>query len=289
MPIRPSDAMRHSIPELKSLGFSEYEARIYVSLIGAAPSTAYELAKTSGVPRPNSYSALASLVDRGAAMPVSDNPARYVARDPRELLSTIATRTKTTCEELAEHLTQVSAPKVDDYVWNLEGGPEIDAKLSSMIDNAREVIWIKAGPEVIRPHKDALATATTERNVNLRIILFGDDANEFLLNEKCEVYVHEGSGVRMGTADNLFTITVDHDEMLTANESDGIRAAYTQNQAVVKMALSLIRHDYYMSEIFMKFKDQIDEAFGPHLLKLRGRSYTPEQFESFKHRTGTNV
>lgn len=289
MPLRASDSTQLLVSELKTLGFSEYEARIYISLMGAAPTTAYELAKRSGVPRPNAYSSLASLADRGAAMPVSDNPVRYVARDPKELFSTIADRTRAVCDDLAERLSEVSAPNGDDYVWNLAGEAEVNAKLATMIANAREFIWIKAGPEVIRAHKSALKAATGERDVKLRVILFGDDPDEFRFNENCEVYIHEASGVRMGSADNLFTVTVDHGEMLTANESDGIRAAYTQNKTVVTMALSLIRHDYFMSEIFAHFKDQIDAVFGPHLQSLRSRSYTAEQYDSFKQRTGTEI
>lgn len=286
MPARAPKLEQTIIQELKSLGFSEYEARIYVGLIESSHTTAYELAKKSGVPRPNAYSALSALTDRGAAMPVSENPVRYVARDPRQLLSTIIDRTRATCDDLAERLSKISAPETDDYVWNLSGEAEIHGKMAELIGNAREVIWIKAGPEVLRPHRGALVEATEGRGVRLSVILFGDDADEFHFNDNCEIYIHEASGVRMGSADNLFTIAVDHTEMLTADENNGFKAAHTQNQAVVKMALSLIRHDYYMAEIFKRFKDQIDEAFGPHLYRLRRRSYTREQIESFGERTG---
>lgn len=281
-----SDATQLLIRELKTLGFSEYEARIYVSLIEASPTTAYELAKKSGVPRPNAYSALTVLADRGAAMPVSENPVRYVAREPKQLFASIAERTRATCDDLAERLSKISAPQGDDYVWNLSGETEVNAKITDIICGAQRVIWIKAGPEILRPHRDALIEATAKRNVKLVVILFGDDPDEFRFNANCEVYVHEASGMRMGSADNLFTVTVDHHEMLTANDNDGIKAAHTQNQAVVKMALSLIRHDFYMAEIFNRFKDQIDATFGPHLQSLRRRSYTDEQIASFAEKTG---
>lgn len=287
MPAQISEADQTMIQELKSLGFSEYEARIYVSLIVASPTTAYELAKKSGVPRPNAYSALSSLADRGAAMPISENPVRYVARDPKQFLSTIVERTKATCNELAESLSNISAPQADDYVWNLSGEAEINAKMAELITEAGEVIWIKAGPEVLRHHRKALIEATGKRNIRLVVILFGDDPDEFHFNDNCEIHVHEASGIRMGSADNLFTMAVDHDKMLTANENNGIQAAHTQNQAVVKMALSLIRHDYYMAEIFTLFKDPIDSAFGPHLHSLRSKIYSSEQITSFKKKTGS--
>lgn len=286
---RTSGVAHSMILELKSLGFSEYEARIYVSLIGAPPTTAYELAKKSGVPRPNAYTALAALSDRGAAMPVTENPVRYVARDPKQLFASIAEQTRATCDDLVERLSEIVMPPGDDYVWNLSGEAQVTAKLAEMIEGAQQVIWVKAGPEVLRPHCDAFAEATGKRGVKLVVILFGDDPDEFRLNENCEIHVHEASGVRMGTADNLFTIVVDHNEMLTANENTGFQAAHTHNQALVKTALSLLRHDYYMAEIFKRFKDEIDVAFGPHLKLLRERSYTQEQIDSFEEKTAADT
>lgn len=288
MPAR-TDAARNMTMDLKSLGFSEYEARIYICLLEASPSTAYELAKKSGVPRPNTYTALTALSDRGAAMPVSESPVRYVAKDPRQMFDAIAERTRETCDDLADQLSQIATPSEDDYVWNLNGPAEVLSKVSEMIAAAQTTIWIKAGPEVLRPHIQAITEATGKRGVKLMVILFGDDPDEFRRNENCEIHVHEASGVRMGTADNLFTIIVDHREMLTANETAGIQGAHTLNQAVVKMALSLLRHDYYIAEIFNHFKDEIDAEFGPHLARLRQRSYTNEQLVSFRQRTGTSA
>ena len=50
---------------LERLGFTEYEARAYLTLLGRNPLTGYELAKLSGIPRPNVYPVL----DRPGAGP----------------------------------------------------------------------------------------------------------------------------------------------------------------------------------------------------------------------------
>jgi len=275
------------IGSLKTLGFSEYEARVYVALIESPPSTAYELSKTSGVPRPNTYTALSALTARGAAMPVSERPVRYVAQDPERLFNTIAAHTRQLCDVVAERLSHLSAPPSDHYVWNLEGEQSVRAKVKEMIEKASADIWFKAHPEILRPHAAELRHAAADRGVRLMVILFGEDPEEFRYSEHCQIYIHEASGVRMGTADNLFTIAIDHAEMLTANEDGIIRASHTENKAIVKMALSLLRHDYYMAAIFDHFKDEIDAAFGPHLESLRLGTYTPEQVKSFRDKTRT--
>src|SRR3546814_1871822 len=98
---------------------------------------------------------------------------------------------------------------------------------------------------------------------------FGFDAEEFRFTERCRIYIHEANGVRMGTADNLFTLAIDQVEMLTAATDGDVIAAHTRNRPIVTMAESLVRHDYYMAEIFNRFGKEIDVAFGPHLRDLR--------------------
>ena len=103
--------------------------------------------------------------------------------------------------------------------------------------------------------------AAAERGVEILIVLFGTDPGEFRYNDRCQVYLHEGTGVRMGTADNLFTLTIDHSEAVTVT-TDRMTAFHTRNYAVVQMADSLIRHDYYMAEIHLRFGKQI-RGFSP--------------------------
>ena len=270
---------------LRSLGFTEYEAKVYFALVQSAPATAYEISNRSGVPRPNTYSALKVLAGRSAVIPVSEQPTRYAPQPPDRLFRAIAAQTRQVCEDVSEQLSTLAAAPQDQYVWNLRGEAEVHGKVADLIDSASGEIWLKADTVTVRRHADRLRQAAGKRRVRLMIILFGDDPEEFRFNKRCEIYVHEASGVRMGTADNLFTIAIDHREMLTANTDGEIYAAHTANGAVVKMALSLIRHDYYMAEIFRHFKADIDDVFGPHLRDLRMRSYSPEQIQSFTNKT----
>jgi sugar-specific transcriptional regulator TrmB len=272
--------------DLKKLGFTEYEAKVYVQLLGMPPSTAYEISKQAGVPRPNTYSALDSLARRGAVLPVRENPTCYVAAKPRELLDNIARQTRSLCAGLTERLEAVTPRTDDHYVWSLRGDQAVHEHIDILIGQSSEAVWIKAADHVLRRHADQLREAAVERGVRLLIVLFGKDADEFRYTDKCQVYIHENNGVRMGTADNLFTLAIDYREMLTANVEGDVIAAHSKNFPIVTMALSLIRHDYYMAEIFTKFGKQIDEEFGPYLRDLRLPSFTPEQVASFKKNTG---
>lgn len=271
--------------DLKRLGFTEYESRIYVQLLRQSPATAYEVSKSSNVPRPNTYHALEALAQRGAVLPVSENPIRFVAAPPRDLLASISRQTEALCDDLAERLSSLAPSGDDQYVWTIRGDPAVHDKIEALIAESGERVWVKAADQVLRRHKDALRAAA-ERGVELLVVLFGFDADEFRFNERSRVYIHESNGVRMGSTDNLFTIAVDHVEMLTAAIAGDVLAAHTRNSPIVTMAESLIRHDYYMAEIFARFGPEIDAAFGPYLRDLRLACFSPDQAESFKRRTG---
>lgn len=141
---------------------------------------------------------------------------------------------------------------------------------------ATKHVWIKAHETVIETHRIALQDAA-KRGVKILIILFGADGDRFRFNKNVRVYLHEGNGVRVGNADNLFTITTDFTTALTAKMQGDVYAAYTRSEPIVTMAESLIRHDLYLAEIFQRFGPQIDEAFGPFMLSLRRAYFSPEQ------------
>jgi len=272
--------------DLRKLGFTEYEARIYVQLLRQGdPATAYELSKNAGVPRPNTYNALQNLSQSGAVLPVSENPTRYVASPPDQMMSTYARQTAALCMQVGERLKGMWRPAEDRYVWTLTGESAVQEKIEQVIDSCSEILMVKAPDDILRVHTAALRRAG-ERGVEMLIVVFGPDPEEFRFGPRCRTFIHEGNGVRMGSTDNLFTITSDHHEVVTARMGDAAQAVHSRNETIVNVAESLIRHDYYMAEIFMKLGPQIDEAFGAHLRDLRLACFTPEQAKSFRMKTG---
>jgi predicted transcriptional regulator len=273
------------LSDLRALGFTDYEAKVYVQLLRQSPATAYEISKNAGVPRPNTYNALESLAQRGVVLPVSEGPVRYVAAPPGQLLNDLTRRTTAICDRVSARLAAMVWTVDDQYVWTLSGEDQVHAKIDALIDGTEHSLMIKAASDILSRHKPALQRAG-EREVEMLIVLFGPDAEEFRFGAGCKVYIHEGNGVRMGQADNLFTIAADHNEMVTATIQQEVVAVHTRNGPIVTMAESLIRHDFYMAEIFARFGDQIDDAFGPYLRDLRLSCFTEDQAESFKRKTG---
>ncbi len=266
--------------EMQKLGFTDYEAKIYIQLLRMHPVTAYELSKVTGVPRANAYHSLESLTRKEAVQPVSEDPVRFVPVPPQVLLEGIASSTQRRCDLLTSQLNSLSKSEDSQYVWTISGEPAVDERIKQIVLSAKKCIWIKAQDQVLRRHEDVLRRMA-DSGIEIFIILFGDEAEEFRYSDNVKIYLHEGNGKSIGTADNLLTITVDHEQLLTANVQGKVFASYTRNQPIITTADSLIRHDYYMAEIMIRFSDDIQESFGPHLKSLRESRFTPEQLERF--------
>lgn len=266
--------------ELQKLGFTDYESKTYIQLLRTNPVTAYELSKSSGVPRANAYHALESLTRKGAAQPVSSEPVRFVPVPPKVLLEGIASSTRQLCDRLVSDLDAVGSTEETHYVWTVSGEAAVDERIKQMILDAGRSIWIKSVDTTLRRHTKVLRTMA-ERGIEMIIILFGESAEEFRFNDQVKVFLHEGNGKVIGTADNLFTMTIDHEQLLTANVEGNVYASFTRNRPIAITAESLIRHDFYMAQIMSEFGDQIEKRFGAHMRELREACFTTEQIERF--------
>jgi HTH-type transcriptional regulator, sugar sensing transcriptional regulator len=272
------------ITQIKALGFSDYEARVYVCLLKNSPATAYEISKTTGIARANVYSTCENLVSKKAAQVINDNPRKFIPVPPELLFSNIASETKTLCENAAEGLKSLHMSDTENYIWSIEGSASVNRKVTEMIAGASTYLWIKASSEFLEPHKLAIETALKENpSLNCVIVLFGNNPECYKFNGRADVHLHEGTGTRLGDADNLFTITTDHKIALTARLGNDVIGAYTSHEPIVTMAETIVRHDVYMAEIFVAFGDKIDEEFGPHLQKLRLKYFTDSQYATFSN------
>ena len=275
-------SLQPEVEQLMALGFSEYEARIYIELLKNSPATAYELSKRTRIARANAYGTCDSLQNKNAVEAIRERPVRFVPVPPRLLFANIASRTANLCTELEAKLENLTTGERSGFIWSIEGEAAVNAKVREMIQGAKESIWIKASSELLETHRALLKDVMDAReDLTSLIILFGTDADRFEFNKNSTVYLHEGSGVRLGNADNLFTISIDHTEALTARMGTDVQAAFTTHEPVVIMADTIIRHDVYMAEIFEHFGTEIEKKFGRHLYELRKRNFRPDQFSLF--------
>src|SRR5699024_5744155 len=81
--IKTTDA---SVQQLQALGFTEYEARAYVTLLTHGELSGYAWARESGIPRPNIYAVAEKLAERGAVQRGEGNTGKTWSPVPAEQL-----------------------------------------------------------------------------------------------------------------------------------------------------------------------------------------------------------
>jgi predicted transcriptional regulator len=112
------DTLRNHLVEL---GFSPYEADVYLALVKEHPANGSQLARRSGVPRSMVYQTLDRLAEKGAVLVAPGEPAWYTPVSPAELFGRLQERYATHCQALIKALPQVAQTEEDQLVWNLTG------------------------------------------------------------------------------------------------------------------------------------------------------------------------
>lgn len=259
---------------LRELGFTDYEAKAYAALSVKQPATAYEIAKVAGLPRANVYAALRNLEGRGAIQSVTESPVRYVLVNPEQFFRRIQRSTAGLCDDVVRTLKRTVKADESAYVWIYRGEDEVHAKLSGMIEDAREHIWLKGPVDLIEPYAGLLVEAA-RRNVTVRLIVFGKEVPGLSAHARIQIVLHEGDGEPHGPpSDHMLTAAADSTGMLIASYAGTVKASYARDASIVYVIETLLLHEIYLTEIHQAFGPQLDARFGRKLEKLR-RKYRP--------------
>lgn len=134
---------------LREIGLTEYELRVYLSLIERGVMTANELSQHSGVPYSKIYEVLNSLERKGWIEAEHGRPSKYYPKAPIEALEAtkiqIEDRIKTWEKKVAEELQPIYEKRElreKPDIWILRGEHNIMAKIQEMIEKASSELMI---------------------------------------------------------------------------------------------------------------------------------------------------
>lgn len=130
--------------------FSEYESKVYVSLIMNGPSTARKISMMCGVPRTKIYSVFKKLIDRGLVVETPTKPQVFLPLSPAESLRNIVESYKARVNELKEALAllerKYNLHKNSNFLkadfWILKGRRNILTKVEEMLQKAKSKVLI---------------------------------------------------------------------------------------------------------------------------------------------------
>ena len=191
------------IEGLTKFNLTKQEATLYVLLLKAGRLTGYEAAKQTGISRSNTYTALAGLVDKGAAYVLEEGKVtRYTPVDPQEFLSNKLRRMEAVKEDILNQLPALQSD-AEGYI-TIKGSQEIISKLQNTIYQATARIYVSANSRVMELLRPALARAVAR---GLKVVVISD-AGCLLPGAICYGTMKQNEQIRL-IADSHTVITGD--------------------------------------------------------------------------------
>ncbi len=248
------------LEHLRQLGFTSYEAKVYIALLKQENATGYEIAKLSGVPASKIYEVLKKLQEREVIMVLDGDPRRYIPFPPDEILNKLKTHYLGSIDFLQEKLAEIYRRDNPDqhYIWNISGRENSFRKLREMIAAARQEIFISVWAEELQEIHQTLQSREQE-GVKIFMVLFGKSPYTFRRT------FHHGREheIRQERKARRLAVVVDNTSMMIINFKDEgpTTAAYTYNQGMVLLTNDYIIHDIYTIKMQQKFGQEAFSIF----------------------------
>lgn len=158
---------------LSEIGFTEYEAKVYLALLQEHPATGYQLSKASGVPRSMVYEALKRLHRRGGALEtVEGRSTLYTPIPPLQLLDRHERDHQQLVGGLRAGLQILYESVEDDRVWAISGRSAILSWATRLVREAQNELYMVLTDEDVVELQDDIAAAH-ERGVAVNTLLTG--------------------------------------------------------------------------------------------------------------------
>jgi sugar-specific transcriptional regulator TrmB len=257
-----------SAERLIELGFSHYEARAYVGLLGQEPMTGYALSNLTGIPQPKVYETLRRLARKGAAVPIGGEPARYVALPPTQLLAQLETDFRRRLADAQVELMR-SAERTGQGDFRvlpaLTDWDEIEQAGIRLLDSARRHFYVSLNCDETAGVTEAIRRAD-DRGVEGDILQFGASTLSIRNGRAIRHLSTDGVVYRHHQARHL-AVVADGSHVLWALAAGGTDwdAVRCDDSLVAAAVKGYIRHDMYVQQIATDFGSLLEDRYGPGL------------------------
>lgn len=255
------------IQQIMSLGFSENEAKAYVSLIKIQPATAYEISRDSGIPSSKIYGIIARLVEKNVFAPmIEGEKKKYVPMMPDEFIESRRSQFDEVFNQLKQDLPGINQTDGVSYIWNLYDYDYLLDKARRMISETGESILISLWREEFSQLEEALSDAE-KRGVKIAVVHFGMARKKLgqLFQHPIKDTLYQERGGRG------FNLVCDSNTALSGTVTKNLQAegAWSHNLGFVTTAEDYIKHDIYIMKIVSRFDEKLIKTFGDryHLLR----------------------
>jgi len=245
------------------MGFTEYEAKVYLALLHENPATGYQLSKKSGVPRSMVYEALGRLSVRGAVMEnIEGRATLYRPLPPNVLLDRYEEEQRQLTGDLREGLSELYTASDEDRVWSISGRQPTLSYAAQLLRSAREELYLVLTDDDLDILHREIAEAN-ERGVNINTLLTGESG----LNIG-RVAHHPPLESEKQELTNTLMVVVDSARVLIASTNQGTVATITGNPNLVLIARQFVWMELFAQRISARLGEEAISKLEPEDQKI---------------------
>lgn len=146
--------------KLVQFGLTRQEANIYLCLLGNKDLSGYEVSKLTGISRSNVYSALASLVEEGAAYLLEGETNKYTAVRVEDFCENRIRRLTVLKQELAAQIPQMK-DSCEGYI-TIASHRHIMDKIYNMLEHVEYRVYLSMPSEYLEQFRVHLERLTAD-------------------------------------------------------------------------------------------------------------------------------
>lgn len=178
------------VESLKTLGLTEYEAKVYSALVMFDKAEAKQIYEYLEIPKPSVYQSLKTLTDKGLVQIMSARPAVYRATPPK-----IALRHMTDVHRKAEDDAMLEFEELEkshigqeypNVLWTLFGRENVEHKLEEMFEDATHSVRAVLPGDFI-----VYLGLVVGRGFPIEVLTFGRENVDLIKDAFPEVHVHD--------------------------------------------------------------------------------------------------
>lgn len=225
-----------TIELLTHFGLTKQEATLYWMLFSEGELTGYEASKLTGISRSNTYTALAGLVEKGAAYLIEGAATRYTPVGIEEFCSGKIVELQEYKQQLIENVP-IRNKEVDGYI-TVKGEKHIVAKMKSMLEAASQRVYLSMSNEIIELVLRELKSGVS-RGIKIVVI-----TNSPFLLKGATVY-HADKHQKQ------IRLIVDSNSVLTGDISDGDNSTclYSKKKNLVDLFKESLKNEIKLIEL----------------------------------------
>jgi HTH-type transcriptional regulator, sugar sensing transcriptional regulator len=229
------------VNRLQILGFSLYEARVYVGLLRHGPQNGNEVSKSAGLPSSKVYATLERLASKGIVHSVRHkSKTRYVCISPEELVHRLREDYVEPLDYLEKTLPPLASFEPAAEVLTVVGLDAIRENSRYIVADARGEIYVSIWPDDLADLGSELQAAD-RRGVRIFGMLYGDEpppAGAWLAHSYRKIVSDRIRG-------RMLTLVADGEEALVAHiprrgEASAVR---TRNPVLALITREYLHHD----------------------------------------------